>query len=122
MQIHKITFTQCPHCNQLVAKTITNPDGICPAYACKSAETFYEQDNDTVKYDKRMKLTEKYRGLYFCSVADCTLHFLYGLANGKMLFIDDVNYALYVISECTLHDVADIFAVNNYYQFESSEK
>ena len=105
---------KCPICSNKVAKTKANPQGICPAYSCPSNEIFYEQDGDKEAYTKRMALTKKYRTLYFCSPSDYTLHFLYALDKGNLLFIDDVSYTQYVYNEDELEELAKAFPETNY--------
>lgn len=115
-------ITTCTICNNKVAKTKVNPDGTCPAYSCPNNTTFYEQNDNTEAHKKRLALTEKYKSLYFCSPADYTLHFLYGLDSGNMLFISDTTYTQYIYNEDELDELAKQFPDNNYQKLKSSWK
>lgn len=108
----------CPICHNRTAKTEANPKGICPAYSCPNNKTFYEQNESKEDYKRRTTLTETYRTLYFHSPSDHTLHFLYGLSNGNMLFIDDVNYNQYIYNENELKKLARIYPETNYHQLK----
>lgn len=106
-------YRVCKHCNMKVALTKQNPTGICPAYGCPENAVFYEQGGDQEEYKSRMQLTEKYTGLYFKNEQDGTFHFFYALKGNKMLFIKDIDCALYVINEFELENLADHYPINN---------
>lgn len=108
-------YIKCNKCGHITRLTQSNPSGICPAYACENNRYFYEDTPNKDAYNKRMALTEKYKSLYLEYTSDLTLHFLYGLDKGNMLFISDTDYHLYVINETELISLANKCDNTNYF-------
>lgn len=118
----KVKFSRCKNCNMKIAITPYNKKGLCPAYCCSNTEPpLYECEGDREAYERRMKQTQKYRGLYFCDPSHTTFHFLYALANNNMLFIDDCEMALYVFNEEFLDDLNDLYCENNYSMYRDRD-